>query len=620
MNVSIALASYNGEKYIEEQINSIVTQLSSSDEIIISDDGSTDQTIDIINRLAKSYPQIKLIEGPKQGVIKNFENAIFHCKNDIIFLSDQDDIWNPNKIERVMTIFENNNVELVLHNMDYCGEISKTGIIKYKKGVLHNIIKSGYWGCCMAFTKNLKDKILPFNNNICAHDQWIGIVSEMEDKTYFLDESLIQHRTHEKNLTNSLTIWNKIQFRIDTIKSIKWELVNYFLSELPIVILFLFVFVPFDSRFLYVIYFSLFLIYSIYIFKKNGIKNTIQEIKDKYSYFSIALIIIWLYGVILGIIKGNNLKYIAMNFAGMTLYSAFFMFKAYEPTFSRIKKIIINAGVFCMVLTMIVYICEVQYYTIMHDIIIMIPIIGSYAGGGNNILYSTQLVLFCVIGLSANDLLYKKNVTKNLIISVLGFITVFIGIKQGGFQLAYLATILLVVLFYIKNRISFFSIHKWFYLTSIFACVIVIMLFSFYTNGILYRIFDVNDIGNSFRIEQLILGIKDCNFFGNGLGATFSTGVIVFPLQPYGIEITYLNILHKFGFLSVFIVLSYLVVYIKAYSINNMNSNSYTLFCIFLISFVFPSLGNPYLFHPISVILHSLSMYFLFSKESEIIC
>ena len=112
--ISVAMATFNGEKYIKEQIETILENLSDNDELVISDDGSTDNTLDIISDYNDS--RIKLISGPKKGIKKNFENAINNCEGDYIFLSDQDDIWNSNKIEEVMKVFHEKNVMLVIHD------------------------------------------------------------------------------------------------------------------------------------------------------------------------------------------------------------------------------------------------------------------------------------------------------------------------------------------------------------------------------------------------------------------------------------------------------------------------------------------------------------------------
>ena len=90
-SVSVALAAYNGEKYLHRQIQSILEQLKEDDELVISLDPSQDQSEELIRSFHD--PRIKLLKGPGKGLIKNFENALLHTRNDVIFLSDQDDIW-----------------------------------------------------------------------------------------------------------------------------------------------------------------------------------------------------------------------------------------------------------------------------------------------------------------------------------------------------------------------------------------------------------------------------------------------------------------------------------------------------------------------------------------------
>ena len=98
--ISVCMATFNGEKYLKEQIKSIIAQLDINDEIIISDDGSTDSTIEIINSFNDF--RIKLYQNSFKNLISNFEFTLNNASGDYIFLSDQDDIWLPNKVELCM--------------------------------------------------------------------------------------------------------------------------------------------------------------------------------------------------------------------------------------------------------------------------------------------------------------------------------------------------------------------------------------------------------------------------------------------------------------------------------------------------------------------------------------
>ena len=203
--ISIAMASYNGEKYIKQQLTSILCQLEQNDEIVISDDGSTDKTVNIVKSFADS--RIKLIDGPKNGVKQNFANAIKNCTGKYIFLSDQDDVWCAKKVEKVLECFDATNCACVVHNADIVDANLKSmdlNFFDFRKsgsGVIKNIIKNSYIGCCMAFNSGIRDVILPIPNDIVMHDQWIGILSEKHGGSIFLDECLIKYRRHESNVT-----------------------------------------------------------------------------------------------------------------------------------------------------------------------------------------------------------------------------------------------------------------------------------------------------------------------------------------------------------------------------------------------------------------------------------
>lgn len=208
-SVSVAMATYNGEKYIEEQILSILNQSYSVDEIIISDDGSTDETINIIKKFNCS--KIKIENGPHLGVKKNFENAIKKCHSDIIFLADQDDIWVENKVECVINEFLiDEDISLIVHDA-VVFEDRKNNVIydsffefrKCGKGILKNIYKNTYIGCCMAFRKKIIDKIIPIPNSVEMHDQWIGIINEMIcGKSKFINNKLLKYRRHSNNTSS----------------------------------------------------------------------------------------------------------------------------------------------------------------------------------------------------------------------------------------------------------------------------------------------------------------------------------------------------------------------------------------------------------------------------------
>lgn len=108
--VSVAMAVYNGETYLKEQLDSILQQLGDNDEIVISDDGSLDHTIEIIRSYQAADHRIRFVHGPKLGIKQNIANAIGQTNGAYIFLSDQDDVWMPHKVKRVLQEFHEKNV------------------------------------------------------------------------------------------------------------------------------------------------------------------------------------------------------------------------------------------------------------------------------------------------------------------------------------------------------------------------------------------------------------------------------------------------------------------------------------------------------------------------------
>ena len=227
--ISVAMATYNGEKYIKEQIETILKNLNDNDELVISDDGSSDMTVEII----KSFndKRIKLINGPKKGLKQNFNNAIKNTSGDIIFLSYQDDIWMENKVEKMVECFNLNNYILIQHDAIVVDENDNVLLEsfaehrKVKTGIIKNLIKNSYHGCCIAFRKELKNEILPIPDNIYLHDEWIGLVAELNGKTCFINDKLIKYRRHSENNSSfkHLPIKQMLKNRINYTK----ELVKY---------------------------------------------------------------------------------------------------------------------------------------------------------------------------------------------------------------------------------------------------------------------------------------------------------------------------------------------------------------------------------------------------------
>lgn len=205
--ISVAMISYQGEKYIEEQLDSILAILGPEDEVIISDDGSTDRTREILIRYESQDERVCMINGPGNGVKKNVENALRACQGEYIFLADQDDIWMPEKVEHVLNAFKQDGVGMVVHDAivtdGSCQNVILDSFYSLKgsgAGVIKNIWRNTYIGCCMAFKRDILEEVLPIPDYIEMHDQWIGVINDqLKRGTSFIPQKLIKYRRHGNN-------------------------------------------------------------------------------------------------------------------------------------------------------------------------------------------------------------------------------------------------------------------------------------------------------------------------------------------------------------------------------------------------------------------------------------
>ncbi len=204
------MAVYNGEKYLREQIDSILCQLKDNDELVVSYDESTDSSKAILDEYIKDDKRVKVFKNPyRPGVVKNFQNALEHTSGDIIFFSDQDDVWLPGKVELVIKEFSDPKVAVVFHDSyptDADLNILADSTIKGRGGIrettLGNLFRLCYIGCCMAFRAEYKPVIIPIPTIHRSHDWWTGcLLGCGKTKMKAINKSLIYHRSHANNAT-----------------------------------------------------------------------------------------------------------------------------------------------------------------------------------------------------------------------------------------------------------------------------------------------------------------------------------------------------------------------------------------------------------------------------------
>lgn len=219
MSISVALAAYNGGKYIIEQLESILPQLGADDEIVISDDNPSGDTKAAVESVADH--RIRYIPGKGKGVVANFENALNNCTGEYIYLCDQDDVWLPDKVSTVQKLFDEG-ADLVMHNAYITDSTlkrsGKTSFELYNSNskFIKNIIRNSFVGCCMAFKREVLISSLPFPASIPMHDWWLGLNSIKKGfRIVLTDEPLILWRRHGDNVTGGKSsLLTKINYRI----------------------------------------------------------------------------------------------------------------------------------------------------------------------------------------------------------------------------------------------------------------------------------------------------------------------------------------------------------------------------------------------------------------------
>lgn len=244
MRISVGICTYNGELFIKDQLNSIINQTIRPDEIIIADDNSKDNTVNIAKEvLEESGIDFKIIEHSEhQGIRVNFENVFKQCTGDVIFSCDQDDVWYLNKIETFIPYFEcgysfvySNSVvvdrDLNIVNDNYWQmygyDFKNISVDEFRRITLTDRALSGY---NMAFTKELLRKMLPFPKHF-IHDDWIAICSSWFGKVAFIDKPLVMYRIHGKNTSGFGGSPSTVKERSANVKSNRHVLTRHFISD-----------------------------------------------------------------------------------------------------------------------------------------------------------------------------------------------------------------------------------------------------------------------------------------------------------------------------------------------------------------------------------------------------
>ena len=212
--IEILMATYNGEKYIKEQIDSIINQTYKNWKLLIRDDDSKDKTLEILKEYKKKDTRIKIIKDNKGnlGFVKNFEELVKNSKEEYIMFSDQDDYWLENKLE--VYINELNKLSkdilekpLLFHSNSFiCDESLNIKKEKFVNSHVASDTKKNMFffsyivqGSTIMINKKMKDLCMPFLEKVTLHDRYFHLISEFFGNRIFINKSLMKYRQHSSN-------------------------------------------------------------------------------------------------------------------------------------------------------------------------------------------------------------------------------------------------------------------------------------------------------------------------------------------------------------------------------------------------------------------------------------
>jgi glycosyltransferase involved in cell wall biosynthesis len=200
------MATCNGARYLREQVESILQQLGPADELVVVDDGSRDDSVGVLQALGDQRIRLHCNDH-NLGPIRSFERALGLAKGEAVFLADQDDVWLPGKVKAMLAALDD--AELVVSDCrvvdETLGELHTSffALQRSGPGLLRNLARNSFLGCCMAMRRELLRFALPFPARVPMHDWWLGLVGQTFGRVVFLAQPLLLYRRHGANASTT---------------------------------------------------------------------------------------------------------------------------------------------------------------------------------------------------------------------------------------------------------------------------------------------------------------------------------------------------------------------------------------------------------------------------------
>ena len=328
--------------------------------------------------------------------------------------------------------------------------------------------------------------------------------------------------------------------------------------------------------------------------------------KHYIALIPLGFLSIWIYGFALGVARGNEISYILSNFIGILVYVLFYCFYSLKILGKKITKLLLIVSGTVVVLTLVAYI---DMYILKNMYFLKIPILKDFQMA-NTVEYGSRELIYIAYLYYLYKVLFLKQYKIGYILMVLfAWIAELKCIQSGGDTLAICALtgILLVIWAYKKWD------KRFFYCVVLAGMGVVILLFMWPQSPI-YVLFSPDDYGNSVRYGQIEVMLEELNFWGYGLGATFGERIG----NAYAIEVIYLNIFHKFGFLAIFMLISYIYTVLAAIGIILKTEDDATaVIPLACMGYLIPSLANPMLFAPPHVLIHCVALLLIYERKKS---
>lgn len=363
-----------------------------------------------------------------------------------------------------------------------------------------------------------------------------------------------------------------------------------------------------------IVYYSFFVVFFIlfvvYVFSKMKLVKL-----QKFDLIALSFILVWIYGIIIGLIRGNERQYVFANFAGLICYFMYFIFVNYRIDQNRLIKFLLLAG---LLLSLLSSIGMLSYQTGIRVPSFLSGNISFSSTGQVRIYTATLPVAFSLLGISFYQFLFTKKDIRFLnlhkknyafLLFIISFFSIFIVTASKGFTLGGVSIIFIIILFSYGSQITRKKIHISFILFIILLLFGIITFIQLGYFNIITEMFSTEDIANIARYTQLDYIIDDLTFWGNGLGSIVP-GFISNSESPYGYELIYFNIIHKFGILSIILFFNwiYMFIYLFRKCWNNINLIN-NVIMLSSLGYLFTSIGNPIVFHPSLVMMNAITLY-----------